>query len=50
MGEFEGVLNGVHFRTRHNDYKVKTFFFFFWGGEDGEMEETAFEITLAVKG
>ena len=23
MGEFEGVLNGVHFRTRHNDYKVQ---------------------------
>ena len=22
MGEFEAVLNGVHFRTRHNDYGV----------------------------
>lgn len=23
MGEFIAVLNGVEFRTRHNDYKLK---------------------------
>lgn len=23
MGEFIAILNGVHFRTRHNDYKLK---------------------------
>ena len=23
MGEFIGVLNGVEFRTRHNDYRLK---------------------------
>lgn len=23
MGEFVGVLNGVEFRTRHNDYRLK---------------------------
>ena len=23
MGEFIGVLNGIEFRTRHNDYRLK---------------------------
>ena len=35
LGEIEAVLNGVHFRTRHNDYLLRM------ATDDGEYHGTA---------